>query len=264
MLSELIKMWKRIGRLDKALKNFLKMIDKVEGMFRCSTEALFGARKLADARETIYHTDIKVNKRERKIRKELVEHLSVNPRGDAPACLILMSVSKDMERAGDYCKNLLEVAGMLKTPAMETKYADDLREMADLVTASFTQTRRAFAEEDHTVANEVIVEERTLAKASDAMVEKIANDDDLDANQAVCLALGFRFLKRVNAHLGNVASTVIMPLHKIDYFDEKLAVEPAETGEEMPAGDEAGPNAGPGDEPDNEADGNTDDGESSA
>jgi phosphate uptake regulator len=247
MLSELIKMWKRIGRLDKALKNFLKMIDKVEGMFRCSTEALFGARKLADARETVYHTDIKVNKRERKIRKELVEHLSVNPRGDAPACLILMSVIKDMERAGDYCKNLLEVAGMLKTPAMETKYADDLREMADLVAASFAQTRRAFAEEDHTIANDVIVEERNLAKASDAMVEKIANDDDLDANQAVCLALGFRFLKRVNAHLGNVASTVVMPLHKIDYFDEKLADDAAQesvkaeleaAGGESPGGDE--------------------------
>jgi len=37
----------------------------------------------------------------------------------------------------------------------------------------------------------------------------------------VCLALAFRFLKRVNAHLGNIASSVVMPLHKIDYFDEK-------------------------------------------
>ena len=63
--------------------------------------------------------------------------LAINPRGDAPACLILMSVSKDVERAGDYCKNLLEVAEMLKTPAQETKYADDLREIADQVASSF-------------------------------------------------------------------------------------------------------------------------------
>ena len=232
MLHELIKMWKRIGLLEKALGNFLKMIDKVEDMFRCSTEALFGARELADARETIYKTDVKVNKKERKIRKELVEHLAVNPRGDAPACLILMSVSKDVERAGDYCKNLLEVAGMLKTPAMETKYAADLREMVDRVTASFAKTRRAFAEEDQAVAQETIVEETQIAKRSDVLVEKVANDDTLDSNQAVCLALAFRFLKRVNAHLGNVASTVVMPLHKIDYFDEKWAGQPPPAAEE--------------------------------
>jgi phosphate uptake regulator len=225
MFRELVQMWKKIGLLKRALHNFLEMIDLVESMYRCSTEVLFGARKLPDARETIYKTDIEVNKRERRLRKELVEHLAVNPRGDAPACLVLMSVAKDAERAGDYCKNLLEVAGMLRSPAMDTKYADDLREMADLVAATFRQTRTAFAQENQTLGHEIIVEETKIAKRSDTMVEKIANDPDLDANQAVCLALAFRFLKRVNAHLGNVASSVVMPLHKIDYFDEKWGKE---------------------------------------
>jgi phosphate transport system protein len=227
MLKELIKMWRKIGLLEKALKNFLKMMDRTEEMFRCSSEALFGARKLADARDTIYEADIKVNKKERKIRKELVEHLAVNPRGDAPACLILMSVSKDVERAGDYCKNLLEVADMIKEPIMESPYADDLRGMVDLVAASFAEAKQAFAEEDQTLGHDLIVQETKFAKRSDAMVEKVANDDTLTSNQAVCLALAFRFLKRINAHLGNVASTVVMPLHKIDYFDEKWAT-PAE------------------------------------
>jgi phosphate uptake regulator len=239
MLKELIRMWKKIDLLEQSFQQFLSMIDNVEDMFRCSTDALFGARKCADAREMLLKTDITVNKTERRIRKNLVEHLAVNPRADAPACLILMSASKDVERAGDYCKNLLEVADMLATPAMQTAYADDLREMADLVTAGFSKTKTAFADEDHTLAHDLIVEETRLAKRSDAMVEKIANDETLDANRAVCLALAFRFLKRVNAHLGNVASSVVMPLHKIDYFDEKWkkqeegeAVE--ETGEGAP------------------------------
>ena len=29
-----------------------------------------------------------------------------------PACLVLISVVKDAERIGDYCKNLLEAAGL--------------------------------------------------------------------------------------------------------------------------------------------------------
>jgi hypothetical protein len=30
-----------------------------------------------------------------------------------------------------------------------------------------------------------------------------------------------RFYKRIAAHLSNVLSVVVMPLHKIDYFDER-------------------------------------------
>jgi len=221
MLSELLKMWRRIDLVKQALENFLSMIDLVESTFGAAADALLGKIKTADAKEIIYKTDIKVNKTERTVRKDLVKHLAVNPRGDAPACLILMSASKDAERAGDYCKNLLEVAGMLREPMTSLKYADDIREMIAQVHATFGKTRQAFAEDDQTLGHEVIVEEIQIAKRGDAMVEKIANDDSLDANQAVCLALTFRFLKRVNAHLGNIASSVVMPLHKIDYFDEK-------------------------------------------
>ncbi len=221
MLSELIRMWKKIDLLEEALNDFLSMIDNVETMFRFSMDAVFGARKVADAQGMLYKTDIIVNKTERNIRKRLVEHLAVNPRGDAPACLILMSVSKDVERAGDYCKNLLEVAAMLRDPVANSKYLGDLRELTDMVAATFTKTRKAFANEDQVLGNEVIHEEVQIAKRSDATVARIANDDSLKVNEAVCLALAFRFLKRVNAHLGNVASSVVMPLHKIDYFDKK-------------------------------------------
>lgn len=230
MLSELLKMWRKIDLVKQALENFVSMIDLVESTFEAATGALLGKTEIADAKEMIYKTDIKVNKTERNIRKDLVKHLAVNPRGDAPACLILMSVSKDAERAGDYCKNLLEVAGMLREPMANLKYADDVREMIGQVRAAFGKTRQAFAEDDQTLGHEVIVEETQIAKRSDALVEKVAGDDSLTVNEAVCLALTFRFLKRVNAHLGNIASSVVMPLHKIDYFDEKWTKQNVEPG----------------------------------
>jgi len=220
-LSELLKMWRKIDLVKQALENFLSMIDLVESTFNAAADALLGKVNAADAKEMIYTTDIQVNKTQRNVRKDLVEHLAVNPRGDAPACLILMSASKDAERAGDYCKNLLEVAEMLNDPVESLKYADNLREMIEQVRVAFGKTRTAFAEDDQTLGHEVIVEEIQIAKQGDNMIEKIANDSSLNVNQAVCLALAFRFLKRVNAHLGNIASSVVMPLHKIDYFDEK-------------------------------------------
>jgi len=225
MLRELLALWRKTDRLNKALEHFLNMIDRVEEMFTQATECLFGNVKWEDAARAIYKTDTKVNKRERKVRKRLVEHLAINPRGDAPACLILMSTSKDAERAGDYCKNLLDVARMAKKSLGQSAYADELHEMRDMVSSTFALTREAFAEDDQTVAHEVIAEQQRINRGSDAMVQKVASDETLDPNEAVCLALAFRFLKRVNAHLGNIASSVVMPLHKIDYFDEKMRTE---------------------------------------
>jgi hypothetical protein len=43
---------------------------------------------------------------------------------------------------------------------------------------------------------------------------------DEPGTQAVARALTHRYLKRVIAHLMNVLSAVIMPLDKLDYFDE--------------------------------------------
>jgi hypothetical protein len=47
----------------------------------------------------------------------------------------------------------------------------------------------------------------------------IAGSEHL-ACAAVHLTLGARFYKRINGHLLNFLSSVIMPLHKLDYYDE--------------------------------------------
>jgi len=43
----------------------------------------------------------------------------------------------------------------------------------------------------------------------------------LPVNQAVCIALTARHLKRIVAHLVNIATSVILPLSDLDYYDEK-------------------------------------------
>ena len=59
-----------------------------------------------------------------------------------------------------------------------------------------------------------------MAKRCDDLIRRIAAAD-YDGSTAVALTLGARFYKRIDAHLLNLLSGVIMPLHKLDYFDEK-------------------------------------------
>ena len=48
----------------------------------------------------------------------------------------------------------------------------------------------------------------------------IAAKADYPAPTAVSLALGARYYKRFEGHLLNILSSVVMPLHKLDFFDE--------------------------------------------
>ena len=43
------------------------------------------------------------------------------PGVDVPACLVLMSVVKDAERIGDYCKNVLDAAKSEAQPLKELR-----------------------------------------------------------------------------------------------------------------------------------------------
>ncbi|MCH8936264.1 MAG: PhoU domain-containing protein, partial [Gemmatimonadetes bacterium] len=62
-----------------------------------------------EERTQIYKQDVKVNKLERKIRKQVIAHLSIaGNSADVPYSLLLMSLVKDVERIGDYAKNLAE------------------------------------------------------------------------------------------------------------------------------------------------------------
>ena len=46
----------------------------------------------------------------------------------------------------------------------------------------------------------------------------------MDAATTAALILGARYYKRTNGHLLNVYSGVVMPLDKVDYFDDSSAV----------------------------------------
>jgi hypothetical protein len=46
------------------------------------------------------------------------------------------------------------------------------------------------------------------------------------------VVMGTRFYKRIAAHVLNILSSVVMPLHKLDYYDEDLLPESPESDAE--------------------------------
>lgn len=202
-------------RLDHIEETIQQMLTDDRRAFDLAMAALVQEVDVDDIREEVRATDFRVNEGERTIRRELVVHASVVGSLDTPALLIYMSIVKDIERVGDYAKNLLDLA----RDGADLSAHDEWRTLRDEAADLITQTAEIFAERDTARARQMIATGDAMLDLYDDRVSELVRADDASTD-AVARALGFRYLKRIVAHLTNVLSSVVMPLDRLDYFDE--------------------------------------------
>jgi phosphate uptake regulator len=223
VLKELLSIFSGKSALETVSQNFTEMLGITQEMILEASQIYWGKQQSPEERTRLYDRDVRVNKLERTIRKRIVSHLSiaVAPARDIPYCLVLMSVVKDVERLGDYAKNLLEAGELFREPLPDDDLVRELREIRRTVEATVAAASDIWTAEDRERALELTREGRGVSKRCDDLLHKLARAEYPTA-VAVSLALGIRFYKRINGHVLNVLSSTIMPVHKLDYFDEDV------------------------------------------
>jgi len=198
---------------------------KLAGMLRdgrevydAATEALFGGGKSKETRREVRSTDRGINEAQRDIRRELMVHASVNETVDLPLVLSYMSVVKDAERIGDYAKNIYDLvrygADFTDQPDQE-----ELVRYRDAVGRLIEDACMAFEARDAERARELISRADEFLDDHDAHI-KAAFSFDGEPADAVARALYYRFLKRITAHVMNLLTSLVMPIDRLDYYDE--------------------------------------------
>lgn len=219
MFRNLLSFWKGKDFIAKVFEEFKGMLDDSEFMFQAVGKHLLEHTQDPQLKQEVYDRDKQVNVLQRDIRKRIVEHLALQPTVDTTACLLLMSVVKDAERLGDYCKNLYGVTELMDGPINHELYTDFFDGLNQDIEVLFSQTKKAFMDADESVARQTWDIERRIAKGCDAIIVRLAQSN-LSVNQAVSFTLIARYYKRIVAHLVNIATAVILPLSDLDYFDE--------------------------------------------
>lgn len=223
MFKEFIEALRRRPLLDEMLSEMNEMLGQAVHMFRPIADVLMGRTTMSDeTHEMVYSTDRNINHLQRNIRRQLVEHLVVATGVDVPIGLVLMSVSKDAERVGDMCKNMLEVAEARKGALPEGAYRDRFGELLDETEKLFAPTAKAFGDSDKELGEKSVQMGRSLARKYDEVIDDLL-ESDVPTRDAVLMALLARYLKRLCLHLSNIATSVVMPIHRLDYFDEDEA-----------------------------------------
>jgi phosphate uptake regulator len=206
------------GSLDKIELSVQEMLADNNTTFGLATDAVFGRVNPAEIGKDLRKSDRQVNKGERSIRRELIIHAGVAGSADYPLMLVYMSIIKDIERVGDYSKNIWDLAidgFTLDGTPDEAKWADRFARTQDLI----NETAVIFSERNAEQATARLTQMDEWTSDFDDEVSTLVREGS-SAGPAVPRALLNRYLKRITAHLMNVMTAVVMPLDRLDYWDE--------------------------------------------
>ncbi len=216
MLRSVIALWKGHSFMKRVVEEFGEMLSDAEFVFTNAWEVLVARAALEAVRQPLYDRDIAVNKRERQIRRSVLEHLSVNPGQDVSGCLAMMSLVKDAERIGDYAKNIFDLAVIMSETPGKMQHLDELSRIQSGIAGRLLRLKSAFVESDEEVAQEILKGYASLKENCNAVLQSVFSED-LPGREAVATALISRYLKRINSHVSNIASGIIYPLDQIDF-----------------------------------------------
>jgi phosphate uptake regulator len=218
MFKQLFARWFEDDLLKQSLAEIEEMIEKAKKMYQLVIDKLIEHKNPS---EDIYALDRQMNQHEISIRKKVLEHLSINPRQDLIASLIITNNIIDLERIGDFAKNLFELSEMYAENFEEAKYSPPLVEISNRILELFEKTKAGLCEYDKEKAREVMQAHFQIAKECDKIIKDIFTDREIKAQQAVVDVLCSRYLKRISAHLMNISSAVVNPYDHIGFREER-------------------------------------------
>ena len=126
----------------------------------------------------------------------------------------------DIERIGDYCKNILDLAINHQSSIIAEEISEDLKLAEDEVQTRFEKTLQSLHTQDADIAKSLMEGYREqMTGKSDDIVNGVLRDELHFGGEArtAAIALYARYLKRIGAHLKNITTTLVNPFDAIGY-----------------------------------------------
>jgi phosphate transport system protein len=220
--KELIELWRTDNLLTQALNDSNMMLESTHEMFVESVRSLRESDK-GEMKINVYDKDQQVNRYEREVRRKVLKHLAITGGVNIIPGLILTSIVIDIERIGDYTKNIMDLAVTHPKRLDCGGYDDVIAKIEDDVERLFEAVIPAVKNTDKPAAQRLIKENWWIIKKCDEIVNGLIKGTDpaLGPTEAVSTAMYARYLKRIAAHLMNVASSVVNPFEGIGFHREE-------------------------------------------
>jgi phosphate uptake regulator len=218
MFKKWLAIFKKDTLMNRAYQRSFEMLDITQAMFTEAKESL-RQREDSEIELGIKETDKKVNSYEREVRRMVLKHLAVIGTADLPSGLALIIIIIDIERIGDYAKNMVELALDHPGKLHGGEFEETISRIETGLEDNFIQTKKCFEKEDANIALELLEKYAWVNDACDEIVTDIVKEKDksIKPGDAAALVLYTRWLKRINSHLRNITTSVVNPFVRIGF-----------------------------------------------
>ncbi len=218
MWRNLIKMWKEDNLLQQAWDQSYEMLDITHEMF---LEAIRVLRERDDSiiKREILDKDKTVNIYQQEVRRKVLTHCMVQGPKELPGGLVLVSIVIDIERIGDYTKNIVEIAMVHPKKLKGGNAKACLKKIEHAVKDNFIRTKECIVRSDAEAALKLLNDYEWLSRECDQKMHDLIQEKDkkMSSGDAATLALYFRWLKRIHSHLRNITTSIVNPFDRIGF-----------------------------------------------
>jgi|TARA_B100000965_G_C19568174_1_gene747794 phosphate uptake regulator len=219
LFRDIVQLWNSDDLLSQAWDESYEMMVLSNEIF---TKAIKYLRR-SESIETIKalkKRDAEINLFQQDVRRKVVTHYAVNQKlEDLPNGLVLLNMVVDVERVGDYTKNILDLSLYYPDTIRSEDFSENLAEIEKEVALRFTKTIQAINSQDAEVAQSLMSSYKDVVSASDEIVKGCISGKIVQGNESktASLALYARYLKRIAAHLKNISSILVNPFEAVGY-----------------------------------------------
>ena len=220
LFKDVINLWKADDLLSQSWDESYKMLNLSHEIFQQALIYLRNGENI-DTLKALKKRDKEINEFQRDVRRKVLTHYAVEQDTSNMADgLILINMVVDIERIGDYCNNILDLAINHDQSIKSSEISEDLAMIEEEAKSRFEKTIQAIQAQDVEIAQSLMegYKEQMTGK-SDEIVNGILKDELHFGSEArtASIALYARYLKRIGAHLKNITTTLVNPFDAIGY-----------------------------------------------
>ena len=219
IFREIVNLWKSEDLLSQAWDESYKMMTLSNEIFTQAIKYLREGENMKTIK-TLKKRDSEINMFQKDVRRKVVTHYAISQDlNDLPNGLVLLNMVVDIERVGDYTKNILDLALNHPDTIRSEDFSEDLAEIEQEVILRFNKTIEAINAQDEKVAQSLMLSYKDVVKVSDQIVNGCISGEIKQGNESktVALALYARYLKRIAAHLKNISTILVNPFEAVGY-----------------------------------------------
>ena len=223
IFKNIINAWKSDDLLSQAWEESLSMLILSKKIFEKSINYLNSGVDIESVKD-LKKRDITINDYHKSVRRKLVTHFSMSENSKHIASgFILAEMAVDIERIGDYCKNISDITLTRESKINFDPVSIEMKDVEKEVLKRFKETIDAIDNQDEKIASDIVKSYKPfVAKMSDDIVHNIISNTTKVSSEsdAATIVLYARYLKRIGAHLKNITTTVINPYDKVGYQND--------------------------------------------